>query len=74
MLTGRFFAETVLSPHLRDMRVSSLLVWCLGGEVGRVGRRRVRTLCLAFGGSGYEPATYPTNARRSPKGEPGGRG
>ena len=31
--------------------------------VGRVGRRRVRTLCLAFGGSRYEPATYPTNAR-----------
>ncbi|OLO71646.1 hypothetical protein BKH20_03545 [Actinomyces oris] len=33
------------------------------GGVGRVGRRRVRTLCLAFGGSGYELATYPTNSR-----------
>ena len=35
----------------------------LWGGAGRVGRRRVRTLCRAFGGSGYERATYPTNAR-----------
>ena len=49
--------------------------WCLGGEVGRVGRRRVRTLCLVFGGSGYEREGYPTNARRSLKGssEAGGQ-
>ena len=37
----------------------------LWGGAGRVGRRRVRTLCLAFGGSGYELEGYPTNARRS---------
>ena len=47
--------------------------WCLGGEAGRVGRCRVRTLCLEFEGSGYERATYPTNTRRSLKGELGGR-
>ena len=37
----------------------------LWGGASRVGRRRVRTLCLAFGGSGYEREGYPTNARRS---------
>ena len=57
-----------VAPHPRGVvagrRVGSS-PWCLGGEVGRVGRRRVRTLCLAFGGSGYEREGYPTNARRS---------
>ena len=66
-----------VTPHPRGVvtgRRAGSPSWCFGGEVGRVGRRRVRTLCLAFGGSGYEPATYPTNARHLPKGEPGGRG
>ena len=64
-----------VAPHPRGVdtgRRAGSPSWCFGGEVGRVGRRRVRTLCLAFGGSRYEPATYPTNARRSPKGEPRG--
>ena len=55
-----------VAPHPRGVgtgRRAGSSPWCFGGEVGRVGRRRVRTLCLAFGGSGYEPATYPTNAR-----------
>ena len=58
-----------VAPHPRGVvagrRVGSIDFAGLWGGAGRVGRRRVRTLCLAFGGSGYEPATYPTNARCS---------
>ena len=60
-----------VAPHPRGVdtgRRAGPTPWCLGGAVGRVGRRRVRTLCRAFGGSRYELATYPTNATRSPKG------
>ena len=55
-----------VAPHPRGVdtgRRAGSPSWCFGGEVGRVGRRRVRTLCLVFGGSVYEREGYPTNAR-----------